>query len=67
MSPKLIKPTLGRSGKAGREQHTPQLMVDIASPHYGVEGAKVTIRVRSPVVRRYVRDLEPLGKRVLEI
>ena len=63
MPPELVKPTLGRSGKAGRKQHAPELMTDVASPHHGVEGAEVTVRVRSPVVRGYVWDLEPLGEK----
>ena len=61
MSPELIEPTLHRSGKGSRKEHAPQVEPDVAGSHHRVEGAEVTIRVRSPVVRGYVWDLEPLG------
>ena len=39
MSPELIEQTLGISGKAGREQHTPKLIVDCNAPNFGLVSA----------------------------
>ena len=62
MSPKFMKPTLGRANKSGWEEHTSKLGVHVAGPHHDVEGAEMARGISSAIIGGEMGYLEPWWK-----
>ena len=68
MSPKLIKPTLGRASESCWEEHTPKLEVNIAGSHHYVECTDVAHMISGTTTRKYPyhdRKIQHILKRVI--